>query len=355
MVRIYICQTLLTRMTAKRARALSYKWINTKEGAGGKCRLSLGYPKHVYLEHDTRRRTRRKTSGRGRARPRTARARRSIEIGLELSAVAETAASTAGGAVVEAVLRTGLRGGVAVLELVARHANVAVRADEDAALHVADAGGADDAHLVALHVGLAADVDDAHRAEGVLAPRVGDLAVEHGGVAMDGRPGARLARGEADGGAGAVGDGGGDERLYDVDPRPLRAPDDEHDVLAGLIAEFVCVGPVVAEPDALVRAVAIDAERFEAHLRHELDRVAVRQRAVSLEDGAVFGVLGRVYLPLKWLTCSGRLDLPFDVERLGFFLRVEVGMFEGAGEHWANGDGGQHQSSGWVTHILVSL
>jgi hypothetical protein len=199
---------------------------------------------------------------------------------------------------------------------------------------------------VALHVGLAADVDDAHRAEGVLAPRVGDLAVEHGGVVIDGRPGARLARGEADGGAGAVGYGGGDERLHDVDPRPLRAPDDEHDVPAGLVAEFVCVGPVVAEPDALVRGVAIDAERFEAQLRHELDRVAVRQRAGSLEDGAVFGVLGRVYLPLKWLTCSRRLDLPFDVERLGFFLRVEVGMSEGAGDHLANGDGGQHQSSG---------
>jgi hypothetical protein len=208
---------------------------------------------------------------------------------------------------------------------------------------------------VALHVGLAADVDDAHRAQGVLAPRFGDLAVEHGGVVIDGRPGARPARGEADGGAGAVGDGGSDERLHDIDPRPLLAPDDEHDVLAGLVAEFVGVGPVVAEPDALVRAVAIDAERFEVQLPQEPDRVGVRQRAGSLDDGAVFGVLGRVYVPLKWLICSGRLDLPFDVERLGFFLRVEVGMSEGAGDHLANGDGGQHQGCGWVTHVLVSL
>ena len=198
-----------------------------------------------------------------------------IEVGLDLSTGTQTAASAAGSPVVETVLGAGLGAGRAVDELVIVHADVGGFADEDAGFHVADAGGAHDPHGSALHVGLAADVDDAHLAERVLAPGVGDLAVQHDGVVVDGGPGARLARREADGRAGAVGDRGGHQRLLDVDPGSLGAPDDEDQVLAGFVAELAGVGSIGAEPDtALGGALGVEADGAEAEIGQELGGVA---------------------------------------------------------------------------------
>lgn len=100
-----------------------------------------------------------------------------------------------------------------------------------------------------------------------------------------------MARGEADGGAGAVGDGDGHVWLLDVDPGPFGSPDDEDEVLAGFVAEFIGIWAVGAEPDVAGGGIAVDAEGAKGHFRHELDGVAGREGTASLLDSAGDSVL----------------------------------------------------------------
>ena len=140
---------------------------------------------------------------------------RSVEPNTTSSTIAAT---TGGRTIVEAVLSTDLGAGVAVHKLVVVHADVPGLAGKVALFHVADASRADDGHLLTFHVGQLADIHHSHFAEGILSPGIVDLSVEHDGVRVDGGPRTGLTRGEADGDAGVVGDGGGDVRLLDVDP-----------------------------------------------------------------------------------------------------------------------------------------
>jgi hypothetical protein len=208
------------------------------------------------------------------------------EVGVKLSALTKTTASTASSTAIGAILSTGLGASCAVLELISSHADIAFGADEDAGIHVANTLGSNNGHLVTLHVGLAADIHNSVVFERVLAPGVADLTIEHLGVLIDGRPGARLAIGEGDCLAGTVGNGDGDQGLNGIDPRTHRAPDDEDDVLARLVMELIGVWAVIAQPDAFVGGFAVHAKRFESHFGEELDGVAIRESTGSLGDGS---------------------------------------------------------------------
>ena len=107
----------------------------------------------------------------------------------------------------------------AVEEVVAGHAGVAGLAGEDTGVHVRLAVVGADGHAVAGHVWKTGDVKGAELAvEGVLAPGVGDLAVEHLSVLVDGGPGTRGAGGERDLEGGAVVESLGDQWRSNVDP-----------------------------------------------------------------------------------------------------------------------------------------
>lgn len=86
------------------------------------------------------------------------------------------------------------------------------------------------------------------------------------GVLIDGGPGAGLARSEADCGARAVGDGGRNEGGIDVDPGGMGSPEDEAEVLAGLVVELIGIWSIITKPDTAVRGLGVVAEGFEAHL-----------------------------------------------------------------------------------------
>ncbi len=186
------------------------------------------------------------------------------QISLQVSLTTKTTASTTGSTAVGASRSTRVLGGIAVEELIISHANITALADKDTGFHVAEAGRADNGHLLALHVRFPANVHHSiWVSKSIFAPGVGDLPVQHRSVLVDGRPGARLAIRKADGGGGAVGDGDGDMGLNSVDPGALDAPNDQDQVFAGLVAEFVGVGPVLAKPDTVSGAVAVDAESLE--------------------------------------------------------------------------------------------
>ena len=120
------------------------------------------------------------------------------------------------------------------------------------------------------HVWLARDVDDALGRGGVLAPRVADLAVEHGGVRVDGGEGAALAAGHRDGRRLAWGQGDGDQGWHGVDPAAHGAPLDEDQVLAGVVGHFVGVGAIGTDPDGAVVASGVLTKGGESHGAEEL-------------------------------------------------------------------------------------
>lgn len=105
---------------------------------------------------------------------------------------------------------------------------------------------------MAAHVNLAGDVDAAPLAESVLAPGLGNLAVDELGTLVDGGPGTRGAVGERESRVGAGSEGKGNEGLVGVDPRGGGAPDDEDDVLVRLVGVLVGVVTVGADPDLVL-------------------------------------------------------------------------------------------------------
>lgn len=170
--------------------------------------------------------------------------------GLDVGGAAHVTAATGGSAVEGAVGGALLRAVLAVDELVLEPAGLStVLALEDARLHVGNTVAGVDGHVVAGHVDLTGNVDAAPLAEGVLAPGLGDLAVDELGLVVDGGPGTAGTVGEGESLVAAGREGNGDERVVGVDPRSGGAPDDKDNVLIGLVAVLVGVGAVVANPD----------------------------------------------------------------------------------------------------------
>lgn len=180
------------------------------------------------------------------------------EVGVEVGGVAHVAASTRVSTVVGALVGALLAAVLAVLELVLEPARggAGVLADEDAGLHVRHAVGSDDGHVAADHVDLAGNVDDAVGAEGVLAPGLGNLTVDKVGVVVHDGPSTAGAIGEGEGLVLAGGNADGDKGSLGVDPRAGGAPDNEDDVLVGLVV--VGVGPLAIRADPDLGAGAAD-------------------------------------------------------------------------------------------------
>lgn len=164
--------------------------------------------------------------------------------------VVSNKASTGSGAVPGSVLGASLAASLAVEELVVDHARgVRSGALENAGGHVGSAALGLDGHVVALHVDFAGDIEGAVKTvESELAPGLGDLTVDELGVVVDGGPATADAGSERNIGRGAVGEGVGDQRLVDVDPAASRSPDDELNVLAGLVDELADVVTAGAQP-----------------------------------------------------------------------------------------------------------
>lgn len=150
----------------------------------------------------------------------------------------------------------------AVGELVFLPAGGAGKALEYAGGHVGNAAVGLDGHGVALHVDFAGDIKGGVGAvKGVLAPGLGYLTVDHGGVLVDGGPGTGSARCERDVHGSSVGNGVGDERLVDVDPAAGGAPDDHGDVLARVVSDLVDVVTVVADPGLAVVGLGVGSDK----------------------------------------------------------------------------------------------
>ena len=117
---------------------------------------------------------------------------------------------------------------------------------------------------MAIHVHLPADINNTVLAKCILAPRVARLPVDELGVRVHGGPGTGRAVGKGDGQGRPSGDGGGDAWLDGVDPRACNAPDDEDQVFAAAVGEFVRVGPVGAEPGCAVGDGRVNARGKDA-------------------------------------------------------------------------------------------
>lgn len=174
------------------------------------------------------------------------------EGGLEVGRRTHVTAATRGSTGVGAVGSTLLRSVGAVLERVAELTAVAAVAYEDAGVHVGHAVGSGDAHAVAGHVDLSGDVDSRVRAEGELAPGVGDLTVDGLGVRVDTSPGTGLTVSERDGLRRAGSKVYGDIRLDGVHPGASATPDDEDHVSTGVVGEGVGPLSIAAQPNGTV-------------------------------------------------------------------------------------------------------
>lgn len=163
----------------------------------------------------------------------------------------------------DAVVGAGLRAVGTVLEDVAESADIAGRAFEDAGVHISNAAGADNAESVAVHLDLARDVDDTPLTKGELAPGVGELSVDELGITIDGGEGTRHTIGERNPNGLASWDRGSDVRLDGIDPRASNTPDDQDQVLAGLVGELALVGTVSTDPGSSVGGVGVDTGRHD--------------------------------------------------------------------------------------------
>lgn len=165
------------------------------------------------------------------------------------------------------VVGTGLRAVGTVLEDIAESADIAGGTLEDTGVHVSNAAGADNAESVAVHLDLSRDIDDTPLTKGELAPGVGELSVDELGITIDGGEGTRDTIGERNPNGLASWDGGSDVRLNGIDPRASNAPDDQDQVLAGLVGELALVGTVCTDPGGSVGSVGVDTGRHDTERR----------------------------------------------------------------------------------------
>ena len=157
----------------------------------------------------------------------------------------------------------------------------AVLAGEDAGIHVGHAPtGCDHGHAFAVHVDQARNIDcRPWVSKGELEPGVGDLAVDHGGVWVDGSAGTAGTFGERQGSGAAVGCGGSDERRDSIDPRASRSPASDDEVLTGFIGEIGGVVTVSTNPNVGCPAESI--ESVEGSERLEDAQVTVDEATLS--------------------------------------------------------------------------
>lgn len=181
-----------------------------------------------------------------------------IEKSGEVGTSVINTASTTGSTIIQAILSIRLRTGCAVFELIIDHAPITLLADKDTSIKITHTFRSENCHGPAVHVRQLAHIVAALLFHGILAPGLGDLPVYILGIGVDGGPGTCLTVCEADGNTGAVGKKGGDQRLLDIDPGSLNAPDEEEQILAGLIAKFISVRTIVAEPDTIVGCVRVE-------------------------------------------------------------------------------------------------
>jgi len=179
---------------------------------------------------------------------------------------------------------------------------------------------------VSVHIDLAGDVDHAPLSESEFTPGVGSLTVDHLGVAIDGGPSAGGTIGKAHPKGLAGSDASGDGGLDSVDPRAGDAPDDEDEVLAGIVDELVLVGTVLAEPGLAVGGVGIDAQRVNAH-GGESAGVSVGQGGISFLD---------VVVPA------------------GMVVNGRMSVTHGGSTCLADCKGGQHQGLHCVAHLCIA-
>lgn len=198
-------------------------------------------------------------------------------------------ASTGGGTIVGSELGTSLGAGGAVDEFVILPAAGDIAgALENAGLHVGFATLSLDAHAAAVHVDFAGNVKGAVLAiEGVFAPSLGDLTVDHSGVGVDGSPGAGSARGEGNVEGLLVTERVGDERSVNVDPGSSGTPDNESDVLARVVDELAGVVTTSADPGFATGGgrVGVRTSEDTKNLEDVADDVGDKATLLNLRNG----------------------------------------------------------------------
>lgn len=263
------------------------------------------------------------------------------EGGLEGGAGAHTSASSRRSTVEGTIVGAGLRAVLAVDQDVVEGADRAGGAHEDARVHVRGARGTLDAHRVAVHVDLTGDIHNTEVAKGVLSPSVGSLAVDQLSVGIDGGPGARGTIGEADPHRLAGGNGGGDDGLNGVDPRAGDAPDDENEVLARTVGEFVLVRATLTKP-----SLTIGGGRVDTHAGHAQGR---ELGGISVSQGSGTLPVSRNMLVCVRHKCLREEQVLLDV--VGAAVDGRVNMAHRGSTCLANCEGGQHQGLHCVAHL----